>query len=57
MYVDTVFASFFLGREAGMKNIFEIEREFPKEGRGGWGERKGKRSEFKKSKSLDLGAC
>ena len=57
MYVDTVFASFFLGREAGMKNIFEIEREFPKEGRGDGGGRKGKRSEFKKSKSLDLGAC
>ena len=37
MYVDTVFASFFLGREAGMKNIFEIEREFPKEGRGNGG--------------------
>ena len=49
MYVDTVAASFFLGREAGMKNLFEIEREFLKEG--------GKRSEFKKWKSLDLGVC
>ena len=32
MYVDTVVASFFLGREAGMKNLFERETEFLKEG-------------------------
>ena len=28
MYGDTVSASFFLGREAGVKNLFEIEDRF-----------------------------